>query len=266
MLSLRIIPKLSRALRAIEVTRDEVEEDGESFAQFGNVVRWVDVMSDTQVADLLEGDFFPQWFECLTDWICSDDIMEMRDEDMATKRAAELLAVERWYGNWKTALGTRTVERNPRLEHPFRVALRLVVAVASGEKEEASRIVAALPKANKISYDTIRSRRRKRERAKRQADMETAARRAADRAAPRAVQNDTKLTFRDVVEIAAAKNGVSFLPNPRKGRVDGKQIYDFGEASIYLDRGVAFVQKSKGRSSQWIPVDFSQLEALAKGK
>ena len=51
------------------------------------------------------------------------------------------------------------------------------------------------------------------------------------------------VTFREVLEQLASREGVDFVPNFKRGRArsSGKQVYDFGGLSLYIDRDVAFV-------------------------
>ena len=56
----------------------------------------------------------------------------------------------------------------------------------------------------------------------------------------------------------AEEHGVLFMPVPGQKRYEGKALYNFGRATIYIDRGVAFVS----RGDQWTPVSLDGLVKL----
>ena len=89
------------------------------------------------------------------------------------------------------------------------------------------------------------------------------------------------VTFREVLEQLAAKEGVEFVPNFRRGRAraSGKQIYDFGGVSCYIDRDVAFVLApgsrlggggagggAKQQEEVWEPVSTAELLQRSREK
>ena len=49
------------------------------------------------------------------------------------------------------------------------------------------------------------------------------------------------------------------MPVPGQRRYEGKQLYNFGQATLFIDRGVVFVMKG----SQWTPVSLDDLLRLA---
>ena len=62
--------------------------------------------------------------------------------------------------------------------------------------------------------------------------------------------------FADVVQRFAAENDVLYAPKPNRTH-DGKQLYAFGRATIYLDRNVTFVKRGDG----YVPVALEDLLA-----
>jgi tuftelin-interacting protein 11 len=68
------------------------------------------------------------------------------------------------------------------------------------------------------------------------------------------------VTFREVVEDFANHNGVTFHPKlgPNSSK-DGKPIFIFGNAQIYLDSNVVFAYKS----DDWKPISLSELMDIA---
>ena len=57
----------------------------------------------------------------------------------------------------------------------------------------------------------------------------------------------------------AEDNELLFVPLPSK-RYEGKTVYSFGKCTIYIDRGVVFVN-SQG---QWKPTSLQELVELAQ--
>ena len=57
----------------------------------------------------------------------------------------------------------------------------------------------------------------------------------------------------------AEDSGILFMPVPGQKRYEGKALYNFGSATIYIDRGVAFAMNG----SQWTPVSLNELMRLA---
>jgi hypothetical protein len=72
------------------------------------------------------------------------------------------------------------------------------------------------------------------------------------------------VSFKEVVEIFAEKNAMSFTP--RLGRYhEGKQVFQFGKSSCFIDQGVVFVSsKSANGISSWDPVSLETLLSLSK--
>ena len=49
------------------------------------------------------------------------------------------------------------------------------------------------------------------------------------------------------------------MPVPGQKRFEGKALYNFGRATLFIDRGVAFVSMS----GRWTPVSLDELVTLA---
>ena len=59
--------------------------------------------------------------------------------------------------------------------------------------------------------------------------------------------------------LQAEDNGILFMPVPGQKRYEGKLLYNFGQAMLFIDRGVVFVMKG----GQWTPVSLNDLLRLA---
>jgi tuftelin-interacting protein 11 len=65
-------------------------------------------------------------------------------------------------------------------------------------------------------------------------------------------------SFKDLVEKKAVENNMLFLPIPNR-TFEGKQVYRFGNANIYIDKNVLFLLEN----GQWIPLRLNDLVSKA---
>ncbi len=72
-------------------------------------------------------------------------------------------------------------------------------------------------------------------------------------------QAATQLSMRDLVQQVAARCGAVFAPKVGASAPEGKALYSFGRASVYIDRGVVFVK----RGNAFQPVSLDSLPDLA---
>jgi tuftelin-interacting protein 11 len=61
-------------------------------------------------------------------------------------------------------------------------------------------------------------------------------------------------SFKDLVEKKAADHNILFLPLINR-TFEGKQVYQFGNANIYIDKNVLFLFEN----GQWIPLRLNDL-------
>lgn len=59
----------------------------------------------------------------------------------------------------------------------------------------------------------------------------------------------------------AEDNGILFMPVAGQKRHEGKALYSFGRATLYIDRGVSFVMMSDTQT--WRPVSLDDLLKFA---
>lgn len=74
---------------------------------------------------------------------------------------------------------------------------------------------------------------------------------------------DVNLTLSDYLADEASNNGVVFRPKPQVKHL-GKQVYQFGAASVYLERNLVFVAPKGGNEGEWKAVSFDELLRIAK--
>lgn len=64
--------------------------------------------------------------------------------------------------------------------------------------------------------------------------------------------------FKDVVESFACQKGIIFKPiSNNLNLIDGKKYYQFGNTTIYIDRGVIFVNNKQ--DNIWSPISIQDL-------
>jgi tuftelin-interacting protein 11 len=61
-------------------------------------------------------------------------------------------------------------------------------------------------------------------------------------------------SFKDLVEKKAVEHNMLFLPMLNR-KFEGKQVYRFGNANIYLDKNVLFIFEN----GQWMPLPLNDL-------
>uniref|UniRef100_A0A1I8B7U2 G-patch domain-containing protein n=1 Tax=Meloidogyne hapla TaxID=6305 RepID=A0A1I8B7U2_MELHA len=70
-------------------------------------------------------------------------------------------------------------------------------------------------------------------------------------------------SFKQLVESSAISNGIQFFPQRSKFH-DGKQVYMFGDFSVYLDGTLLFYYSPPRR--QWLPASLNQLLEMCRNK
>ena len=70
------------------------------------------------------------------------------------------------------------------------------------------------------------------------------------------------VTFKDVVQRFAEEHGFDFLPHLSRPSFEGKQLYKFGAATIYLHSDVVFAE-DRVKKNTFTPVSFEELLTLA---
>ena len=231
----RVLPKLANCLRDLNHNKSSIDTSALEYT-----MRWSDMLSNTQLLVFLEGEFFPKWLHAL-----GSRVLELETEQQGSR---DFSSIESWYRQWRSVFTSSQIASEPRLMNPFRYALSMISAALFEDFDQVRRLLKAIPL--NVTYESIAKRKHRRVQAKNEQSLrkESVARESARRA-----KNDAdKITFRDVVEMFASENGVSFIPNTKRGRVDGKQVYNFDNLSVYIDREVLYVNNG---GSEWDPVD-----------
>ena len=103
-----ICPKLNIAMQQLVI-----DPSNQKLEPFNDVMRWRDLLTTSQLVDMLCHQFFPKWLGVLESWLMgSPDFHE----------------VSRWYRGWKSMLDTELLACPP-IKHTFLRALDLINSV-----------------------------------------------------------------------------------------------------------------------------------------
>jgi len=244
----RILPTLAKFLRNLSHENSTTHTIDTSALEY--TLRWSDMLSNTQLLVFLEGEFFPRWLHALGSRVL---LLEKEEE----KKKKNFSSIESWYRKWRAMFSSSLLNSEPRFLHPFQYALSMISAAVFEDFDEVRRLHDAIPL--DVTYTSIANRKHRRVQAASERSLRKES--AARESARRAKRDAEKITFRDVVEMFASENGVSFLPNTKRGRIDGKQIYNFDDLFVYIDNEVLYVHRG---ASQWDPVDLQNLLSAVK--
>jgi hypothetical protein len=90
---------------------------------------------------------------------------------------------------------------------------------------------------------------------------------------PSSIQNQSEMSFKDTLAAIADMHSCVFMPNTKKGSVDGKTVYLFGKCNIIVDKDVIYINQSDKEknaisgstahqttiASGWIPISIQEL-------
>eukprot|EP00602_Paraphysomonas_sp_CaronLab_P001696 CAMPEP_0185033934 /NCGR_PEP_ID=MMETSP1103-20130426/23360_1 /TAXON_ID=36769 /ORGANISM="Paraphysomonas bandaiensis, Strain Caron Lab Isolate" /LENGTH=847 /DNA_ID=CAMNT_0027570385 /DNA_START=61 /DNA_END=2601 /DNA_ORIENTATION=- len=235
-----VVPKLVNAMRA-----QSVEPRGQSTEHIASVMIWKDILPRDHLLAIIEGEFFPKWFHVLAFWLSSDP---------------DFGEVSTWYTSWKGQFPD-DVAAEPLVTHYFSSALDMMSAALSHSGGAAPSF--QVPRELVEAGDYFKVMERRKLHAATAKRMEQLKRGDWTQNIPSNFNAaSSNVTFREVVEEFAARNGVSFGPKLNSaGSVvteDGKALWTFADKlSCYIDQNVVFVKQSragKGSAGGWRPV------------
>jgi tuftelin-interacting protein 11 len=238
-----IVPKLVVALRDVPIhpcapTKDD---DAAALAAFHRVLEWKDLVPRAHFISLFSGEFFPRWLRVLVTWL---------------GLAPDFADVSEWYVGWKERFPDDVVQ-DPDIVKPLNVALDLMNVVLTAEDDACAdllkRAAAAIPD---DTYFTAVGRRLAESKMRTRLDELQGSKGPLPSSASASVAD---FTFKDVVASFAMTKGVAFAPKHGKQH-EGKQLYEFGKCTCYLDHDVVFVHESGGGERHaWKPVALDDL-------
>ena len=228
-----IMPKLVTTMRELEISPAAQEMD-----KWKQVMDWFQMMPRFNFICLLEGEFFPKWLSALYQWLWS--VEEVNLEEVAS-----------WYKGWKRRLPEELLEE-PRIRKYLDVALNMMDRyMSSNQIPSPSEFILS----NLASYyDVLRCHQiRSSQNTEEDTDDEKSERPsefAAARQSRPEVDQKVSLSFKEVVTHVAAERGVEFVPNLKRGKVDGKQVYkltgSMRSLNVYLVNDIIYYEKQQG--------------------
>ncbi|XP_078701272.1 tuftelin-interacting protein 11-like isoform X2 [Branchiostoma floridae x Branchiostoma belcheri] len=223
-----ILPKLGLCLQEFVINPHQQHLDG-----FQWVLRWHGMLPIQSLTSLFEKHFFPKWIQVLCTWLNNNP-----DYDQVTK----------WYLGWKSQFPEEMLNE-PAVKDQFNRALEIMTRAVGG-----GGVVQPGAREN-VAYLTSTERRREFEA---QAAAEKRREERTPMEAARKAAN-VSMNFKDLIQAKAEENNLVFCPIPNKF-YEAKAVYQFGTKTIYIDRGVVFVQGEK----TWVPVSLQNLIDMAR--
>lgn len=234
-----IVPKLVVALRALVINPQD-----QDLALFNFILAWKDLVPRVHFTSLFTGEFFPRWLRVLVNWLSiSPDFGE----------------VSHWYSGWKSMFPTDLVE-DADIVKALNTALDLMnmVVTADDDDECAEMLKRAGAAIGEASYFSVVEKRLAEVKMRgRLEELEGATKGPAVYASS---ARTTDVSFKDVVASFAMTSNVEFAP--KQGRqYEGKQIWQFGQCTCYLDQDVVFVYETD--IQRWRPTALEDLLTIA---
>jgi tuftelin-interacting protein 11 len=221
-----VLPKLTGYVRELVI-----DPANQSVGPIQSLMAWRDMVAPAEIAKILAEHFFPKFTHVLCSWLSSP-----------SPNFAEIAA---WYTGWKSLIGKRV------LAVPV-VRASLYQALVFMDRAVSDPIAAFdVPQAGLRSAGQAPLRR---DRAPQQAMPAS----GAGAGAPASASVTTSL--RDLVQQLADDLGMVYV-STGKSTSDGKPLYAFGKATIYMDRDVIFARKKDGK---YQPTSLSDLTTLAR--
>jgi len=227
----KVLSRLDRSLADMPI-----KPDGQDLEPVKNLLAWRGVLPDDAIARVLDHSFFPSWHQALRSWL-----------RMPTCVFDEVLE---WYGGWKAEL--QVLREEGSIQKQFAQALEVMKAtMAAGG-------VGAAAEENVVDSDS---------------EMEAAEASMPGRsnsfggAAPAPVASEeVTLSLTDYLAEIAGEEGLVF--KPKKMPHNGKQVYQFGSASLYVERSEVYVAPKAASGGEvggpWRPVSMDELLKLGK--
>jgi tuftelin-interacting protein 11 len=232
-LSRNIVPKLTQAVKDMSIDPRRPQLDA-----LGWVAAWRPMLTLSDVVAIFEGGFCNRFLNTLGEWLQSP--------------TANFVDIALWYEQWKGQFDAELLAQAP-MRGCFNRALDLMEQAMDGvgpstatPGDHASG--AGSPRSNRTDDDGPL-------RAGPVRPPHPLSRRAAE---ARTIPATSAIGVKDLVQHAADSIGVVFAPRGGVGP-EGKALYSFGKAVIYIDRSVVFAKRPEG----FVPVSLDDLPTLA---
>ncbi|RWS09302.1 tuftelin-interacting protein 11-like protein [Dinothrombium tinctorium] len=181
------------------------------------VMAWEEMLPSSVICSILEKYFLPKWLQVLYDWLCNNPNFD---------------EVSRWYTGWKSMFSEKLLN-SLTVKEAFDRALQMMnCAVSSPIGMAAYNFTPFLSEAPEVPRFSTQ---------------------------PSFVQNhasrmNSNPNFKHLIERKAEEHAILFMPIANKYQ-ESKQVYKFGNLTIYINQQVIFVYKD----GQWIPISLQAL-------
>lgn len=207
----------------------DVRPDGQDVQPVKDLLAWVGIVPSEVLGRVLDVALFPHWHKALLDWLRAP--------------GCDFAEVLRWYQGWKALL--EALGKEGTVQRQLARGLSVMKQVMAGG--------AAAPAPEEPAYRRVPS---------------AAASGGADEERVPAVATvgpeEVSLSLSDYLAEAAGEEGLIF--RPKKALHNGKQVYQFGNASLYVERNLVYVAPKIGgqETHVWRPVSMDELLRLGR--
>ncbi|CAF1354682.1 unnamed protein product [Rotaria sordida] len=182
-------------------------------------IAWYDMVPLPSMIAILEKSFFPKWLQVLNVWLNTNPNYQ---------------EIHRWYSGWRSLL-PQAIINHTVIKEKLTEGLTMIDRRLSGTVNIQQTLPTPPPPpppqpSVNVNYEAIYNR-------------------------GVATSSSTVVSsFKDLVEKKATDHNLLFLPISNR-TFEGKQIYQFGNVNIYIDKNVLFLYEN----NQWIPLRLNDL-------
>lgn len=221
--SMNIVPKLERALQVIDINNTDQFEYLEIF-------EWLEMISPEVIGQLLVTHFFPRYYQQLC--------YQLNTSNMSM---AEFEGIKKSYIDWKNLMPQEIQKQELVMAELKRVLIPL--------SQAQSRLHGTpVPSVQPGPYHPV-------------PQMPSAGHFGLPPPPPQFTAQLPPSSFKQMVESRAAANGIQFFPQRSKFH-DGKQVYMFGDFSVYIESTMLFYYSPPKR--QWLPASLNQMLEMCR--
>ncbi len=233
-----IVPKLGECLAAMPI--DPSNQNMESWRWFSD---WSDLVSPAASAALLDKNFFPTWLKVLATWL---------------NHSPNYGEVTTWYQGWKREFSAiPDLLQHQQVQAHLRLALEMMNNAVTGGSPMAMQ-PGAFESMRYLASSEAASLGPSLPAAPPPPTIPASAAPGPSSSSAYGQEQNIPQTFKDLLAKKCADRGILFVPIPNRS-YEGKQVYKCGNAMIYLDRTVIFVN----RGGMWLHMPLDELLAKA---
>ncbi|VDD90514.1 unnamed protein product [Enterobius vermicularis] len=190
------------------------------YEEFYATLMWIELLGLETVASILVKSFFPKWYETLCMWLDAPRVV--------------MSEVAIWYNEWKARFPVELSSLHIIREQLMRALM------AMNQAQQGIRVSRQPPPPPPPPMESIPGV-------------------LNPPPPPRMPPPISSLSFKDFVELKARESGILYAPQPDRYR-EGRPVYFFGNASIYIDRNVIFYYRPE--TQHWEPISLDYLMSV----